>query len=67
MRRAVKRLLSRYRKWKEWRIYTGIGKFRQFCVLLGIEKNSHFEWFHSKQYVYNNTSRRKSDDNENKT
>lgn len=63
MRRAVKRLLSRYRKWKEWRIYTTLGKFEQFMTLLGINRNMHFEFFYTNSCM-NNDSRRMENENQ---
>ena len=46
-----KRLSKRYKKWKEWRKYTGLSKFRQYRVLLGVERNEHFDWFYFQKQV----------------
>ncbi len=45
----MKKLRHRYRKWKEWRRYTGLNKFRQICVLLGVDNNTHFNLFKTRK------------------
>jgi len=41
----IKRFVMRYKKWREWRKYTRLNKFRQLCVFLGVERCVHFEFF----------------------
>lgn len=46
----MKRLIHRYRRWKEWRPLTYYNKFQQILVLLGIMHSPSFESFLDWRY-----------------